>query len=415
MPAKRKIAIVHDFLYTYAGAERVLEQMLHVYPEADIFSLFDFLPEDNREFIHNKTVKTSIIQHIPTSRRNHRRLLPFMPLAIEQLDVSGYDLVISSSYVAAKGILTRPDQMHICYCHSPVRFAWDLQNQYLSEAGMVRGLKSMLARSILHYIRMWDVRSANGVDLFLANSRFIAWRIDKVYRRTAEVVYPPVDTGFFSFYPTKRDFYLTVCRMVPYKRVEIIVRGFAKMPDKQLYVIGEGPEYDRIAKVCPPNVRMLGAQHSESLRSYMQEARAFVYAAEEDFGIVAVEAQACGTPVIAFGRGGLIETVIPGETGVFFPEQTADSIVETVATFESINTWNAARIRAQAERFSTAAFHDNFKNAIENAYTHYRQQRLKAPSVRTDASPRTVASMPQAQIDEAHAAQSLTASSEPFR
>src|SRR6476620_4384312 len=175
----RKIAVIHDFLYCYAGAERVLEQILNVYPDADLFSLFDFLPAENREFIRNKKVTASFIQRMPMAKRFHRAYLPLMPLAIEQLDLSGYDIVISSSYLAAKGVITRPDQLHVCYCHTPVRFAWDMQRPYLTQSGLLKGLKSFAAKVLLHYIRGWDVRSSNGVDVFMTNSRFVGRRIQK--------------------------------------------------------------------------------------------------------------------------------------------------------------------------------------------------------------------------------------------
>ncbi|MDB5325200.1 MAG: hypothetical protein JWM57_769, partial [Phycisphaerales bacterium] len=210
-----RVAIVHDFLYTYAGAERVLEQMLQVFPQAGLFSLFDFLPEGERGFIGNRTVQTSFLQRLPMARRKHRAFLPLMPLAIEQLDVSQYDLVLSSSYVAAKGVITRPDQLHVCYCHTPVRFAWDLQNRYLDQVKLSRGFRSFAVKLILHYIRNWDVRSANCVDHFLTNSDFVGRRIKKVYRRESKTVYPPVDTDFFSFLEKKEDYYLTASRMVP--------------------------------------------------------------------------------------------------------------------------------------------------------------------------------------------------------
>ncbi len=368
----RRIAVVHDWLPVYAGAERVLEQILNVYPEADIFSLLDFIPEGQRGFLQNKPVTTSFIQRLPGARKKYRSYLPIMPLAVEQLDVSGYDLVISSSYAVAKGVITGPDQLHVCYCHSPIRYAWDMQNQYLSEAGLT-GFRGMFARMLLHYMRMWDLRTSHGVNTFIANSQFISRRIRKVYGRESAVIYPPVDTNTFSPNGSKNDFYLTVSRMVPYKRVDLIVEAFSKMPDKQLVVIGDGPDFKKIKALAGPNVEMLGYQYPESLVGYMQHARAVVFAAEEDFGIVPVEAQSCGTPVIAFGKGGVTETVIPGETGVFFQEQTVESLCDAVRDFEA----NRGRIcpercRRHADRFSVARFRQQFEAFVEREWAAFK-------------------------------------------
>lgn len=375
----KRVAIVHDFLYCYGGAERVLEQMLNVYPDADLFSLFDFLPEDQRQFIRNKPVRSTFIQGLPLARQKHRHYLPLMPLAIEQLDVSDYDVVISSSYLAAKGVITRPDQLHICYCHSPIRFAWDLQHQYLNEVGLSWGFKSLLARAILHYIRNWDMRSANGVDLFLTNSHFVSRRISKVYRRDSTPIYPPVDTEWFTPDGPKEDYYVTASRLVPYKRTELIVEAFNRMPGRRLVVLGEGPELRRIRARARPNVTVMGHQPAEVLRRHLQRARAFVFAAEEDFGIVTVEAQACGTPIIAFGRGGSTETVVEGVTGLFFQRQAADDIVLAVEEFESEEGgWDPAAIRRHAERFETGRFREDFRSFVESAWARFRTARVRA-------------------------------------
>lgn len=366
-----RIAIVHDFLYTYAGAERVLEQMLELYPNADVFSLFDFVPEKSRGFLKGKQVKTSFIQQLPFARRAHRAFLPLMPLAVEQLDVSGYDIVISSSYVAAKGVITRPDQLHVCYCHTPVRFAWDLQNQYLKTVGLGFGLKAILSRIILHYIRTWDVRSANGVDAFVTNSDFVGRRIAKFYRRQATTIYPPVAVEKFPLQTEKQDFYLTASRLVPYKRIDAIVEAFSLTPQRRLIVVGEGPEMERIKAKAGPNVSLVGYQPDDALRRYMQFARAFVFAAEEDFGIVIVEAQACGTPVIACGRGGVTENVVDGKTGVFFHEQTAEAIAAAVDRFETLSL-DPTEIHEHAQRFSSERFRDSLGAHVQSAWDRHR-------------------------------------------
>ena len=374
-----RVAIVCDWLVVYAGAERVLEQILTLYPDADLFCLVDFLPEDQRGFIMNKQTHTSFIQNLPHAKKSYRSYLPLMPLAIEQLDVSGYDLVISSSHAVAKGVLTGPDQVHISYVHSPVRYAWDLQHQYLQEANLTRGMKGWIAKAILHYIRLWDYRTANGVDHFIANSKFIARRIKKVYGREAAVVYPPVDIEAYELCEEKEDFYLTASRMVPYKKVKLIVEAFNEMPDKRLVVIGDGPEYAKIKEIAGSNITLMGYQPFSVLKEKMQKAKAFVFAAEEDFGITPVEAQACGTPVIAYGKGGALETVQGSSnamprTGMFFESQTIQSIRNAVDSFEK-NASGFAYIncRLNAERFSQQQFVENMKLQIEAALLHHRE------------------------------------------
>lgn len=243
-----KTAIIHDWLVVYNGAEKVLEEILKIYPDADLYSTVDYLDEKDRHFIQHKKVNTTFIQKLPFSKRKYRAYLPLMPLAIEQLDLSKYDLIISSSYAVAKGVITGPDQLHISYVHSPIRYAWDLQHQYLKEAGMDKGIKGYLTRFLLHQIRNWDYRTANGVDFFMSNSDFIGRRIWKVYKRESQTVYPPVDISKFSFYPDKEDFYLTASRMVPYKKIDTIVEAFSLMPDKKLIVIGDGPDLKKLRR-----------------------------------------------------------------------------------------------------------------------------------------------------------------------
>ena len=362
-----RVAIVCDWLITYAGTERVLEQMLKCYPDADLFAVVDFLPQGQRGFIMNKLVTTTCIQHYPFARRLYQKYLFKMPLAIEQLDLSGYELVISNSHAVAKGVITGPNQLHLCYIETPIRYAWDMQNQYLEESGLTRGLLSWMARRMLFSIRQWDARTANGVDAFVANSRFIARRVWKVYRREASVIYPPVDVERFTLQEKKEDFYLTASRLTPYKKVSLIVQAFAVMPDRRLIVIGDGPEMKRIRREATSNVTILGYQPSDVLVDYMQRARAFVFAAQEDFGIVPVEAQACGTPVIAFGEGGVTETVKDGSTGIFFSEQTVESIIEAVQRFEGM-TFDPQACRANAIRFAPERFRQEFSTFVEGEW-----------------------------------------------
>ncbi len=365
MLADLKIAVVHDWLVTYAGAERVLEQMLEVLPHADLFSLVEFLPDEQRHFIKNKKVTTSFIQGLPRAQKNYRNYLPLMPLAIEQFDLSSYDIVISSSHAVAKGVLTGPDQLHLCMCYSPIRYAWDLQHQYLKESNLERGLKSWAVKYLLHRIRQWDVRTANGVDGFIAISDFIARRIWKVYRRESVTIYPPVDTTAFELKENKEDFYLTASRLVPYKKIDLIVETFAAMPEKKLVVIGDGPDAEKIKRKATSNIQLLGYQPFSVLKDHMQRAKAFVFAAEEDFGIVPIEAQACGTPVIAYGKGGALETIVGLEsdapTGVFFTEQSVASLRQAVQTFEqNLHHFKPQIIRQNALRFNLERFRREF-------------------------------------------------------
>lgn len=366
----KRVAIVHDWLPLYGGAERVLEQILAVFPQADLFAMIDGVPPKERAFLHHKTVQTSLIQRLPGARTHYRRYFPFMPLAVEQFDLRAYDLILSSSYAVAKGVLTGPQQLHICYCHSPARYAWDLQSQYLEEAGLARGCKGWLTRMFLHYFRLWDMRSAAGVDHFLANSRFVARRIHKVYRRQATVIHPPVDSGKFTRGGAKDDFYFTASRLVPYKRIDLIVEAFARMPGRRLIVLGDGPEMAKVRSKAGPNVELLGYRDDAVMRDHLQRARAFVFAAEEDFGIVPVEAQACGTPVIAFGKGGARETVIAGETGIFFEEQTVEGVCRAVEEFEG-KRFDPAKVRANAERFSPARFRAEFANFVQARWSEF--------------------------------------------
>ncbi|VWC05682.1 glycosyl transferase family 1 [Burkholderia arboris] len=367
-----RVAVVHDWLTTYAGAEKVLAEILNIWPQADLFTVVDFLPDSEREKLLGKVATTSFIQRLPRARSAYRAYLPLMPFAIEQLDLSGYDLVISSSHAVAKGVITGPDQLHVSYVHSPIRYAWDLQHRYLNESGLSTGLKGWIARAMLHYIRIWDQRTAHGVDAFVANSGFIARRIRKVYGYDAAVVYPPVDIGRFSLVTQKEDFYLTASRMVPYKCMPLIVEAFARMPERRLVVIGDGPDFERVKAAATPNVTLLGYQPDAVLVDYMQRAKAFVFAAEEDFGITPVEAQACGTPVIAYGRGGALETVIASgdastRTGLFFERQASADIVNAVMRFEAAGGFDPRVCRANAQRFTVERFRDGLLEVMASA------------------------------------------------
>jgi glycosyltransferase involved in cell wall biosynthesis len=368
-----RVAVVHDWLTTYAGSERVLAQILRIWPEADLYSVVDFLPDEHRDALLGKHARTSFIQRLPRARRSYRSYLPLMPIAVEQFDLSGYDLVISSSHAVAKGVITGPGQLHVSYVHSPIRYAWDLQHQYLDEARLSSGIKSAIARSLLHYMRIWDQRTAHGVDLFIANSAYIARRIRKVYGYPAKVIFPPVDVERFTPGTVREDFYLTASRFVPYKKIAVAVEAFAAMPTRRLVVIGDGPDFAKVKAIAPPNVTLLGYQPDDVLIDHMRRARAFVFVAEEDFGIVPVEAQACGAPVIAYGRGGALETVIGSggrheRTGVFFARQSVEDIVDAIHRFEAAGPFDPFACRRNALRFSPERFRREMLDAVRAVY-----------------------------------------------
>jgi glycosyltransferase involved in cell wall biosynthesis len=367
-----KVAIVHEWLDSFAGSERVVEQLLAEWPEADLFVLCDFMPEAERGFLRGKTPRTSFLQRLPFARKHFRKYLGLMPIAIEQFDLSAYDLVLSSSHAVAKGVITGPGQLHVSYVHSPMRYAWDLQHQYLREAGMERGLKGAYTRWLLHRLRLWDRASALNPDVIVANSTYIAERIRKTWRRESIVVHPPVDVDRFALRAEKEGFYLTASRMVPYKRIEIIAEAFRRMPDRRLVIVGDGPNEARVREAAAgaPNIAFAGRVGTAELVRLTQSARAAVFAAEEDFGIATVEAQACGTPVIAFGKGGARDIVVPppapNPTGLFFPEQTAEAVIAAVERFETL-AFAPADCRANAERFSQAAFRARMRQVVAEA------------------------------------------------
>lgn len=374
-----KIAVVHDWLVGYAGGERVLEQIIACYPSADLFTVVDFVPSSQRGFLGGRPVTTSFIQRLPFARRHYRSYLGLMPLAVEQFDLGGYDVVISSSHAVAKGVITGPDQPHISYVHSPMRYAWDQQHQYLRQSRTDRGLKGAYARWLLSRLRQWDVRTANGVDKFIANSHYIARRIRKAYRREAEVIPPPVDTKLFRPGETRGEAFLVASRQVPYKRIDLIAAAFARMPGLQLVISGAGPEHGRIvaAAAGAPNISFLGPCSPAEMVQRMQSARGFVFAGEEDFGIVMAEAQACGTPVIALDRGGAREIVAGFDaqtpTGVLFQEQSVEGVMAGVRDFLAGEQRIAlSACRASAERFSIARFRLEFTTAVEGAIREAR-------------------------------------------
>lgn len=363
-----KKALISDWYYVNGGAEKVIHSINSIWNDFDHFALIDFLNDEDRKFILNgKKAKTSFIQKLPTVKKNHRKFLQLFPIAIEQFDLKDFDLIISSSSAVAKGIRTTENQLHICYCHSPMRYAWDLKEQYLEDAGLNKGLKGIYAKSVLNKIQKWDLSNSDNVDYFIANSKHIAQRIKRTYNKESVVIYPPVDVDFFSLEETKEDYYLTASRMVPYKKTQLIVEAFNALPHLKLIVAGEGPELEKLQKIAKSNIEFVGFVENKKLRTLMQKAKGFVFAAEEDFGIIPVEAQACGTPVIALKKGGTLETVVENETGFFFEEQSAEKIKEAVLHFQT-KTFDPKVIREHAVKFSKNRFEKEIKQFVEEKF-----------------------------------------------
>ena len=358
-----KIAIVHDWLVTNAGAEKVLRSIIDIYPKADIFSLVDFLNDNDRdEVLKGKYAVVSFIQKLPFSEKHFRNYLPFFPKAIESLDLKGYDLIISSSWAVAKGIKKNKGQIHVCYCHTPIRYAWDLYDEYTFN---LKQPKKFFVQQTLKYIRKWDLSTVDRVDYFIANSQFVANRIKKTYGRKSDVIYPPVDTQKFKLDIEKDNYYFTASRLVPYKKTKLIVEAFNEMSEKKLVVIGSGEEYEAIKTAAKDNIEILGYQEDIILIEYMKKAKAFVYAAVEDFGIIPIEAMACGTPVIALNEGGTAETVLDMTNGIHFEKQTKEAIIDAVNKFETLQ-FDYQKISENTNSFSKSRFQNQFKEFISN-------------------------------------------------
>ncbi|QSJ15383.1 glycosyltransferase [Nostoc sp. UHCC 0702] len=368
-----KYALVHEWLTPKAtgGSELVVREILN-HVNADLYALIDFESSNPESYLYKRQIGTTFLQHFPFARNGVQKYLPFLPLAIEQLDLREYDVILSSSHAVAKGVLTRPEQLHICYCHSPMRYAWDLTFDYLHHSKLGSGAVGWATRYLLHSLRHWDVLSANRVDYFIANSQHIARRIWRCYRRCATVIYPPVNIEAFPFFPQKEDFYLTVSRLESYKQVSLIVKAFNQL-QRPLVIIGTGSEMKKIREIANSNIQILGWQPDDVVKKYMARAKAFVYAACEDFGIALVEAQACGTPVIAYGAGGALETVRDinscGDTGtgIFFRMQTEAALVEAVEKFEKYeNLFNPEYLRSHSAQFSPQIFAGRYLEFLNN-------------------------------------------------
>ncbi len=359
------VAVIHDWFAWYSGAERVVEEILKIYPNADLYATVDILTKEERKFLNGKNIYTSNLQKFPFIKKYYKHYIILFPYWVEKFDLSKYDLIISSSSSVAKGVKCTEDQIHLCYIHTPARYVWDLREQYILETGLNRGLKRKVVDYFLNRFQKWDLLNTHKVNHFIANSNYVKSRVKRIYGRESTVIYPPVDSDLFKILEKKENFYLTASRIVPYKKIDLIVQAFTKMPDKRLIVIGKGPGLAKLIEVATPNIQLLGYQPFKVLHDYMRKAKAFIFAAEEDFGIIPVEAQACGTPVIAFKKGGLLETVLEYKTGLFFKEQTIESLIKAVEKFELISqTFNPISIRENAMRFNNKRFRNEIENCI---------------------------------------------------
>lgn len=370
-----KVAIVQEWLVTVGGSDKVVKAILDVFPDADIYTLVAKKEVCDELGIPWEKVHTSFIQKMPLGTKKHRAYLPLFPFAIEQFDLRGYDVVISSSHCVAKGVLTKADQLHICYCHSPIRYCWDMYNEYLEESHLDKGFKSWLVRLMLHPIRQFDAIAGSRVDYYISNSDYVGQRIRKTYRRKATTIHPNIDISNFELCNDKQEYYLASSRLVAYKKIDTIIEAFNQMPDKKLVVIGGGPNLEAYRKLANANVTVMGYQPFDVLKDKMQHAKAFVFAADEDFGMIPIEAQSCGTPVIAYGHGGSLETVNGGKTGLFFYEQTPEAIVEAVNKFEAMGSqpFAPADCRQWAEGFSEERFKREIKEFVEEKYEEFKK------------------------------------------
>jgi glycosyltransferase involved in cell wall biosynthesis len=374
-----KYALVHEWLTPKAkgGSELVVQEILqHI--DANLYALIDFESVNPESYLFGRSIGTTFLQHFPFAKEGVQKYLPLMPLAIEQLDLREYDIILSSSHAVAKGVLSSPHQLHICYCHTPMRYAWDLTFDYLKNSILGRGIPGIFTRYLLHQLRQWDILSANRVDYFIANSRHTARRIWRCYRRRSKIIYPPVNIERFAFQPQKEDYYFTVSRLVSYKKVSLIVEAFNQL-GKNLVIIGDGAELNQIRQLAKPNIQVLGAQPDSVVEKYMAGAKAFVYAACEDFGMAIVEAQACGTPAIAYGAGGALETVLDIRsfpqtgTGVLFSSQKPEALVEAVKIFSELEKcFNPENCRLQAAKFSAQVFKKSYLDFLENCDRHWK-------------------------------------------
>ena len=377
-----RIALVHDYLNQYGGAEKVLEAFVEIFPDAPIYTLL-YDEKITDKFFPEKKIRASFLQKFPFIKKHHRFFPPLMPLAVEKLNLSDYDVVLSDSAAFGKGVITEPETLHICYCHTPIRYAWDDSHKYIKEFSMAK-LAKLFVPIFMNYLRLWDREAACRVDKFICNSKFVSQRIKKYYKQDSEVIYPPVDSEYYSIGdnnlkdPAKSpaatngaSYFLIVGRLLPYKRIDMAIEAFNKL-ELPLKIIGSGPEMGKLKKMANWNIEFLGEIIGEKLKEYYQNCQALIFPQEEDFGIVALEAMACGKPVIAYRGGGALESVLEGKTGVFFNEQTVDSLAGAVRDFQS-QKFNPDAIRNHALKFDKEIFKKKIKDFIEKSYKEFKK------------------------------------------
>lgn len=366
-----KVALVHDWLTNMGGAERVVINFKEIYKESPIYTTL-YNPEKLDKELKNIDVRTSFLQNEKNLKKGHQNLLPFMPMAFESFDLNEYDVVLSSSSSCAKGVVTNPESMHVCYCHTPMRYSWEFYHEYVNNWSMNKIKKNML-KYFINYIRVWDDVSSNRVDYFIANSENVARRIWKHYRRESVVIHPPVRCKLFDISNTDEDYFLIISRLVPYKKVDLAVKAFNEL-GLPLVVIGDGVEKERLESMAKDNIKFLGRQPDSIIKEYYSKCRAFLFPGDEDFGITPLEAQASGRPVIAFGKGGALETVVENETGVFFEEQTVDSLKDAVNRFQNIK-FDKQAIRKHAEKFDESIFKEKIQKFINEKYIEFKDSK----------------------------------------
>lgn len=361
-----KIALVHDWLTNMAGSEQVVANFRGVYPEAPIYTTV-YNPDKLDDVFKNADVRTSFLQNNKKAREKHQSFFPFMPMAFESFDLNEYDIVLSSSHSTAKGVITNPAAMHVCYCHSPMRYGWEFYYEYTEEMGKI---KKKLLKYFMNYMRVWDQVSSNRVDYFIANSANVSRRIWKHYRRESVVIHPPVRWNMFNISNEDEPYFLILTRLVKYKRVDLAVKAFNEL-GLPLVIIGDGEEREKLQQMAKSNITFLGRQSDEAIKEYYSKCRAFIFPGEEDFGITPLEAMSSGRPVIAFGKGGALETVVENKTGIFFKEQTTESLVEAVKKFETVN-FDKNEIRQHAYKWDEVFFKQKIEKFVADKYEEFQ-------------------------------------------